>query len=109
MPLSVLLAVALDAAAVFAEVERQGAKPLWPGFRPVETPYALFDGKRTYLFGHPSPPPGFTRGEGSVRVMEGRHPEVTSNSSAKIGGVVTATAVFAGAKPPDPTTAAARC
>src|SRR5687768_10204511 len=33
--------------------------PLWPGFEPLRVPLAIFDGERTYLFRHPSPPSGY--------------------------------------------------
>jgi hypothetical protein len=69
--LALILATALD---------------LWPGFDPQKIPMAVYDGKRTILYHHPSPPPEFKDG-----VYEGRHPSVTANSSITIGGVETAT------------------
>ncbi len=78
-----------------AEVERIASQlPLWPGFEPLGIPLAVYAGGHTYLFRHPSPPEGFTPIAGSVPaalVFEGRHPAVTANSSAPIGGVPTAT------------------
>lgn len=68
--------------------------PLWPGFDPIVVPLAVFTGEHTYLFRHPSPPDGFAAARGTamrVHAYRGRHPAVTSNSSARIGDVVTAT------------------
>ncbi|HEX6094915.1 MAG TPA: hypothetical protein VF432_01220 [Thermoanaerobaculia bacterium] len=62
------------------------AATLWPNFDPQKVPVAVYDGKRTVLHNHPSPPPEFKDG-----VYEGRHPAVTGNSSLPIGGVETAT------------------
>jgi hypothetical protein len=59
---------------------------VWPGFDPQKIPVAIYDGKRTVLHNHPSPPPEFKDG-----VYEGRHPAVTGNSSLPLGGVETAT------------------
>ncbi|HVG23902.1 MAG TPA: hypothetical protein VND45_07090 [Thermoanaerobaculia bacterium] len=58
---------------------------VWPGFAMERIPVAIFDGKRTTLHDHPSPPPEFP--------YEGRHPLVNANSSVAIGGVETATIV----------------
>lgn len=63
---------------------------LWPGFDPCSVPLATFDGTRTTLERHPSPPPEFTK-SGERWTYEGRHPAVTANSSTPIGGVLTAT------------------
>jgi hypothetical protein len=66
----------------------------WPGFDPLAIPLAIYDGKSTWLFRHPEPPPDFQPSSiSSIRshVREGRHPAVTANSSAEIGGVPTAT------------------
>ena len=59
---------------------------LWPGFDMDKIPVAIYDGKRTVLLHHPSPPPEFKNGS-----YEGRHPAVTANSSVTLGGVETAT------------------
>lgn len=72
--------------------------PLWPGFNPLEIPLAVYDGRGSWLFRHPSPPPGFGQSgdlpmSGVVRYA-GRHPAITANSSAEIGGVMTATVVL---------------
>ena len=72
----------------------------WPGFDPRTIPFALFDGAHTYLFDHPDLPAGFTALQDGAARFEGRHPAVTANSSADIGGVVTAT-VLMSAKPGD--------
>lgn len=88
------------AIAVEREVERLAKeRVLWPGWEPLSIPLAVFTGEKTYLFRHPSPPAGFSRLEGAgpnVFVMDGRHPEVTSNTSAEIGGTSTATLVADG-------------
>lgn len=62
------------------------AATLWPNFDPQKIPVAIYDGKRTVLHHHPSPPPELRDG-----VYEGRHPAVTGNSSVPLGGVETAT------------------
>lgn len=88
------------AAAVDTAVERiASGTPLWPGFEPLAIPLAVYDGDTTWLFRHPSPPSGFAPAEGirsQARAMPGRHPEITANSSATIGGVVTATVIADG-------------
>lgn len=66
------------------------AAVLWPGFDPQKIPVAIYDGQRTTLRNHPSPPPEFKDG-----VYEGRHPAVTGNSSLPIGGIETATVLAA--------------
>jgi alpha-beta hydrolase superfamily lysophospholipase len=68
------------------------AATVWPGFAMEKIPVAIYDGKRTTLHGHPSPPPEFP--------YEGRHPLVDANSRVRIGGVETATVVS-----PNPTPA----
>lgn len=82
-----------DPLAVIAEADRMAARDLWPGFDPRTIPVAVFDGKRTFLFRHPMPPPGFSAlpGNPQVLVMQGRAEEITANSSAMIGGLQTAT------------------
>jgi hypothetical protein len=84
---------ATDPMAVEAEFESMAQRPLWPGFEPVRLPRAIHDGRDTLLFGHPAPPAGFhaLAGEAAVHRFAGRHPAVTANSSADIGGVRTAT------------------
>jgi hypothetical protein len=87
-----------DAFAVEAEFERMAARPLWPGFDAADVPLAIYDGTRTVLFRHPSAPPEFLAVEGhpGAFAVAGRHPSVTANSSASVGGVQTATALAGG-------------
>lgn len=97
--LSVLLPVALpaqasaDPTAIEAQLRLVAARTtLWPGFNPLEIPLAVYSGSRTWLFRHPSPPAGFARVPGADGVaMDGRFPAVSANTSAEIGGVMTAT------------------
>jgi hypothetical protein len=74
---------------------------LWPGYDPLSVPLAVFDGKNTFLFRHPSPPGKFACKEG-VWIFEGRHPAVMGNSSAMIGGVGTATVMLESLSPESP-------
>ena len=106
-PLSLLFAATLSAQSSLAlatgrEVERLArTRTFWPGFDPVSVPLAIYDGTRTWLFRHPAPPPDFAPSSiSSIRsdVREGRHPAVTSNSSADIGGVATATLLADGSR-----------
>ncbi|MEL7059806.1 MAG: hypothetical protein AAGN46_07240, partial [Acidobacteriota bacterium] len=80
---------------VAQEVERVAALgSLWPGFEPLTFPLAIYDGEATYLFRHPDPPEGFVAVVGAQQdtlVWEGRHPAVIANSSAELGGTMTAT------------------
>ncbi len=74
-------------------VEMSG-QPLWPVFDPNVIPLAIYTGEETVLFRHPNPPAAFALSEGSapeVWVHQGRHPAITANSSAEIGGDITAT------------------
>jgi hypothetical protein len=105
--LSVLLAAPLpaqptQALAAAREVERiASARTFWPGFDPLAIPLAIYDGKSTWLFRHPAPPPDFQPSSiSSIRshVREGRHPTVTANSSSDIGGTTTATLLADGAR-----------
>ncbi len=75
--------------------EAVGKLDLWPGYRPDTVPLAIYDGQRTWLVHHPSPPNDFVAStiDSSILVMDGRHPDVTANSSAKIGNRLTATLV----------------
>jgi len=79
-----------------AEIETQlhglvnGRNP-WPGFDALSIPLAVYDGSRTYVFRHPKPGPEFAAPDHGVYVMSGRHAAMTSNSSAEIGGIMTAT------------------
>jgi hypothetical protein len=73
--------------------EIASGRDLWPGFDVLEIPLAIFDGERTWLFRHPAPPEGFEAFPGA-HVHDGRYPAVTANSSAEIGGVLTATVLL---------------
>jgi hypothetical protein len=66
---------------------------LWPGFEPAKMPIALFDGERTVLLRHPSPPPEFTPmpDRPGVLSFKGRFPTVVSNRVVEMGGVLTGT------------------
>ena len=80
------LLIALLAAAPAPDIEREvqciaSSRALWPGFEPLGIPLAIYDGERTHLFRHPA----------GAQVFEGRHPAVNANTSAEIGGAVTAT------------------
>ena len=93
---------ATGAPAIEREVERMaGSQTFWPGFAPLAIPLAIFDGERTWLYRHPKPPAGFVLVPGSAPAavaFPGRFPAVTSNSSADIGGVTTATLFGAGTR-----------
>jgi hypothetical protein len=80
----------------FAIADTIGSIPagrLWPGFDPAGAPLAIFDGERTLLFRHPSPPPEFrpVTGRPDARAVDGRHTLVRANTAVAIGGVSTAT------------------
>lgn len=83
------------ALAVEREVERIAARgSIWPGYAPLAVPLAVYTGGATFLFRHPAPPEGFTAvapGDTGARAWTGRHPSATSNSSADIGGTLSAT------------------
>jgi len=68
------------------------ARDLWPGFDPRTMPVAIFDGRQTWLFRHPSAPEGFEADpeHPGVRIFPGRHPSVTANTSTSLGGSETA-------------------
>jgi hypothetical protein len=84
--------------AVLTELDRISARPLWPGFEPRKVPVEIFDGGRTWLVRHPSPPEEFRpcSGGGNVRVFEGRHASLRANTSITLAGVETATASLEG-------------
>ncbi|HEX6250835.1 MAG TPA: hypothetical protein VFZ56_05330 [Gemmatimonadaceae bacterium] len=86
---------AIDPAAFAAELDLIAATELWPGFDLRAVPVAVFDGSRTLLFRHPSPPEGFVADSASgVWIFPGRHPAVTANNSVELGGVMTAGALL---------------
>jgi len=86
-------AVPGDAFAIVRALDKAGARHGWPGFSSSDLPIALFDGEKTLLLRHPSPPPEFKPmpDRPGVFVSPGRHPGVVSNSTREIGGVRTAT------------------
>lgn len=63
----------------------------WPGFRPKRYPLAIWDGTHTWLVRHPAPPEGYRVLDATWAVRDGREPEVVANSSAVIGGTLSAT------------------
>lgn len=78
--------------ALLAEADARAAGDIWPDFDFRSIPVAIFDGERTLLLRHPSPPPEFVRVPGGeVYAAPGRHAAVFANSSAQVGGVMTAT------------------
>ena len=87
---------------VAREFERVAAERVyWPDYAPLQIPLAIYDGERTLLFRHPSPPDDFESLPDSTPAayaMAGRHPKVDANSSAEIGGVLTATLMMEGSK-----------
>lgn len=87
-----------DPVAVVAEADRLADGDLWPGFDPRTIPVAIFDGEQTTLFRHPAPPDGFSLlpGEEATWTYAGRHPVVVANTSAMLGGTLTATLMPAG-------------
>jgi hypothetical protein len=80
------------ATAVLAKFDRLATLPLWPGFDPRKTPVAIYDGERTILVRHPSPPAEF-KPDGDLRVFPGRYSEMNANTAIDLGGVKTATLV----------------
>ena len=86
----------VTALAVDSALGAMTATPLWPGFHPLRTPLALFDGTRTWLFRHPSPPAEYTPAgsDPRVAVREGRDPAITANTSVPLGGISTATVML---------------
>ena len=103
-------AVAIEAAVKRASADVSAGHVIWPGFDPLSVPLAIFDGQRTYLFRHPSPPEPF-RPDGAfgsdVYVMDGRNENVTANTNSDIGGVPTATLLLDPAHANGPATALA--
>jgi hypothetical protein len=88
----------VTAAAVLTEFDRLAVLPLWPNFDPRTTPLAIYDGERTILVRHPSPPPEFKK-EGEVWVFPGKYPVLRANTSTELGGVTTATLLVDPARP----------
>lgn len=86
----------VNAFKLIAEMDRIAARPLWPNFEPLKIPVAIFDGERTLLFRHPSPPEGFEAVQDApgVFAFPGRYSAVTANTNVQIGGVGTATVML---------------
>jgi hypothetical protein len=86
-------AAIVDPFAVVSALDGFARMPLWPGFDPSAQPFAIFDGERTVLWRHPSPPEGFEPLEGREGgvVYPGRHPAMRWNSNVALGGIPTAT------------------
>ncbi len=84
-----------DVFAFVRALDEAGARNVWPDFNPSDWPVALFDGEKTILLRHPSPPPEFTPmpERPGVVVSPGRYPAVVGNSTREIGGVRTATVI----------------
>src|SRR5262245_1975040 len=82
-----------DPIALWQEFQQLGAKELWPNFDPRATPVIIFDGKQTFLLGHPAPPPEFKElpDRKGIRVYEGQHQAARANNQADIAGIPTAT------------------
>jgi hypothetical protein len=85
-----------DVFAVMEAFARAAEVESWPGFEPLSFPLAVYDGEVTYLFGHPSPPEGFSPVEGGADAwaFQGRHPGVLGNAVWDIGGVRCATVLL---------------
>jgi hypothetical protein len=83
----------VDPFAVIAAFDRAADLDLWPGFDATTFPIAIYDGERTLLLRHPSPPEEFQplQGHEAVWVYAGKHPAMRWNSTADIGGTLTAT------------------
>jgi hypothetical protein len=83
----------VDPFEVIAAVDRANQLELWPGFDVTAYPVAIFDGQRTLLLRHPSPPEDFHPLEDHDGVFEyaGKHSAMRWNSNADIGGIRTAT------------------
>jgi hypothetical protein len=88
----------VTATAVLAEFDHLAALPLWPDFDPRKTPLAIYDGERTILVRHPSPPAEFKK-EGEIWTFAGKYPVLRANTSTELGGVTTATLLLDPARP----------
>jgi hypothetical protein len=82
-----------DAMAIEQGISKRAQESLWPGFEPKSVPLAIFDGKRTYLFRHPSPPDGYSplAGYPNSFSKDGRDAAITANTNVELGGEGTAT------------------
>ncbi len=83
----------VDPFEVVAAFDRAAQVERWRGFDATTFPVAIYDGERTLLLRHPSPPEEFAPLEGHDGVWSspGKHPAMRWNSNADIGGVQTAT------------------
>lgn len=83
---------AADGLAVIAEVDRLAGREIWPGFDLKSVPIALYDGRRTLLYRHPSPPDGFSQAADhpGIWVTDGLYKDVRANTATEIGGALTA-------------------
>jgi hypothetical protein len=81
--------------ALLRTIDDVTARQAWPGFRLSDWPIAVFDGTRTLLLHHPTPPPEFTPlpDRPGVLASAGRYPSVVGNSTVDLAGVRTATIV----------------
>ncbi len=70
-------------------------KPLWAGFAPLETPLLVWEGTRTYAFGHPNPPAPFEP-EWDWHVMDGRAETIIGNSTGTLEFLPAATVMAQG-------------
>ena len=84
--------------AIEQELERiVDGRSVWPGFDLLAIPLALYDGRDTWLFRHPHPPPEFGPGQGGGRIADGRTAALRANTGVEIAGVPTATVLLTGA------------
>ena len=90
--------VAVPVPAVLDQFDRVCARPFWPGFEACRIPLVIFDGKKTWLYRHPDPPPEFlaVAQRPALRTFEGRHGSVRANTSVDLAGTLCATAIFQG-------------
>lgn len=91
-------AAPFEPVALLSDLERIGKDSLWPRFDPRCIPLALYDGTSTFLIAHRGLPDGFAARNGypGTAVFPGRHPSLVANSTAEIGGVLTATVDLTG-------------
>jgi hypothetical protein len=91
--LTLTSAAGADVTAILTEFDRVSSRAEWPGFDPHSIPVAVYDGNRTWLYRHPSPPSEFHAVDGHPGLFAsvGRHPAMQANTSAEIGGALTAT------------------
>ncbi|MEK6571528.1 MAG: hypothetical protein AABZ61_09170, partial [Bacteroidota bacterium] len=85
-----------DPFAIIAEFDRIASDSLWPSFDPRSIPVAIYDGEKTYLFRHPSPPKEFSKIEDhkDAWVFKGQHPTLRANTDIDLNGTRTATIIL---------------